>query len=579
MLIVALMSVLTLIAGFLIIAVKLIYPYHFIIGILLMIISTAVFIFSVRSYFKAIKSLEALNTLQAFLLQYRHYIYVLLTILLIVIIILTIVPLTKNPFKNMSPDEIHTQILNNLDSSSVILDHMELTGNELINAELLKKKNFSADERETLKKQWSNFAIATFEADFMTDTYSYFHFISAISQPEDHAKAFTIAYSLFLKKNEIISRIIDEVQPNETAKKILNEKLSKLEINNSYKVMAESYYHPKTMIGINAGQGYLIAVIEKLYGKDIEEHRFITLKENAQNDYQKLKERLGSTVINSAKIGSEKIEKGLFSLWFPVQKKAAKALGHTYLSRRENKFITVEQINETKKEMEPGDIMLQRRNWYASNIGIPGFWAHAALYTGTLEEMDEYFKNEFPFEGSASLSEYLKENIPKIHAKFNELVDGYKMAVIEGKEPGIILQPLEISAKADYLAVIRPKLDKSDKLRALIRAFKNFGKPYDFNFDFETRDAMVCSELVYDAYQEQAEKTGISFPLSVMNGRTIMTPVDIAKKFRSEFESNQAEFDFVYFLDGNEETGIATKKDAKEFIGTLDRPKYFFWMD
>jgi len=579
MLYLALISIVTFIAGFLIIAVKLIYPYHFIIGILLMILSMAAFVFSVRTYFKVLKSLEALNTLQAFLLQYRHYIYVLLAIVLIVITVMLIIPLTKNPFKDMSPDEVHEQILRDLDSSSVILDHLEITGNKLTESGLLEKKEFSADERELVKSDWHHFVMATIEADYMTDTYRFFHFVPAISQPEDHAKAFTIAYSLYVKKNEIISRIIAQVQPNETAKKILNEKLSELEISNAYKVMAEHYYLPKTIISINAGRGYLNAGIEKYYGKNIEDNRFIALKENAKNDYDSLKERLGATVINSAKVGSEKIEKGLFRIWFPVQKNAAKALGHTYLSKRDYKFITLEQIAEIKKEMQPGDIMLQRRNWYASNIGIPGFWAHAALYTGTLEEMDTYFADEFPYEGSMSLSEYLEKKLPEVYAKFGEPVDGHAMTVIEGKEPGIILQSMEISANADYLAVLRPKLSKSDKLLALLRAFKNYGKPYDFNFDFETRDSMVCSELVYDAYQAQEGKAGINFPLSSMNGRTIMAPVDIARKFRDEFKSDKAEFDFVTFLDGNEKTKTAIKKEAEDFIATLDRPKYSFLLD
>jgi hypothetical protein len=33
--------------------------------------------------------------------------------------------------------------------------------------------------------------------------------------------------------------------------------------------------------------------------------------------------------------------------------------------------------------MSPGCILLVRRQWYLSNIGIPGFWPHAVLYVGT----------------------------------------------------------------------------------------------------------------------------------------------------------------------------------------------------
>ena len=413
----------------------------------------------------------------------------------------------------------------------------------------------------------------------MSYVHSYFHFIPIISQPEDHAKSFTIAYSLYLKKSEVVSRIINLAQSNEGVKKALNEKIGEMEVNNFYAEMSEGYYHPKTVLRINLGQVYLNTLIDKVYGKEIENKRYLTLLETAKKDYLTLKDRLGDKLINSAKVGGEKIEKGLFSIWFPVQKNAAKALGHTYISTRENKFITIEQINEMKKEMEPGDIMLQRRNWYASNIGIPGFWAHAALYTGTLEDMDEFFASEFPYKDFDKFSDYIESDLPDVFAKFNEETEGYKQAVIEGKEPGIILQPLEVSALADYVVTLRPKLEKQDILRSLIRAFENFGKPYDFNFDFETRDSMVCSELVYDAYQAQEGKIGIDFPLSFMNGRKIMAPVDIAKKFNQEYGNENAELEFIYFLDGNEKDGVAIKKDVKEFISTLDRPKYSFWLN
>ncbi len=578
MIILALISVLVLIAGFVIVSTKMFYPYHTLVGYLAIIASIGTFIWSIRRYFKILKNLETLNTVQAFVLSNKISISVILAILLIAIIVLTIVPLRKNAFRGMTPDEVHNKVESDLASATVILDHLEITGDKLLNSGLLKKESFTADERGELTKHWGNFLISAYESEVMTDVHTYFHFIPIISQPEDHAKSFLIAYSLYLKKSEIVSRIINEIQSNESVKKVLNEKIKNLEVDDFYKRMAEGYYHPKTILRINIGQAYLQTLIDKVYGNGIENKNYLVLLEVAKSDYIELKDRLGDTILNSAKVGSEKIEKGLFSLWFPIQKNIAKGLGHTYISQREGKFITVDQINEMQKEMQPGDIMLQRRNWYMSNIGIPGFWAHAALYTGTLDELDEFFKSEFPYKEFEKFSDYLKSDLPDVFAKFNEDVDGYKQAVIEGKEPGIILQPLEVSANADYVVTLRPKLEKQDILLSLVRAFENYGKPYDFNFDFETRDSMVCSELVYDAYQKQEGKAGIDFPLSFLNGRKIMAPVDIAKKFRDEYKNDDDELEFVYFLDGNEEEGIAVKKDVDEFILTLGRPKYSFWL-
>ena len=55
-------------------------------------------------------------------------------------------------------------------------------------------------------------------------------------------------------------------------------------------------------------------------------------------------------------------------------------------------LISPEMVQKYQSILELGDVLLERRNWHATNMGIPGFWPHVALYIGALGEMDAFFK-------------------------------------------------------------------------------------------------------------------------------------------------------------------------------------------
>ena len=58
--------------------------------------------------------------------------------------------------------------------------------------------------------------------------------------------------------------------------------------------------------------------------------------------------------------------------------------------------------------------------------------------------------------------------------------DGREYTVIESLSEGVIFNSLTESARAAYIAVLRPQLCDAQIKDAIVEAFKHQGKPYDF---------------------------------------------------------------------------------------------------
>jgi len=242
-------------------------------------------------------------------------------------------------------------------------------------------------------------------------------------------------------------------------------------------------------------------------------------------------------------------------------------------------LISLEQSIDLINFLEPGDILLERKNWYLSNSGIPGFWPHSALYIGSLNETDIYFKDEKLLNGH-SFSKYLELNFPRVYLDYKTLSnEGYNQRVLEAISKGVIFQPIEISTNADYVAALRPKLSKEDKLKAILTAFSHYKKPYDYDFDFASDSSLVCSELIYKSYLADKNKKGLTFNTSINLGREVLAPVDIVKNFDLDYNTTKEQLEFVTFYDGIEEEGIAVKKGIEAFRSTWTRPKWSFFQE
>ena len=153
--------------------------------------------------------------------------------------------------------------------------------------------------------------------------------------------------------------------------------------------------------------------------------------------------------------------------------------------------------------LQPGDVLICRHDRALTNLFLPGFWPHAALYIGSETDRDR-LGIEIGDERKARWSGDRR--------------------VLEALKDGVLFRPLEETLEVDAVAVIRPQLDPSDVARALSRVAEHEGKLYNFDFDFFRSDRLVCTEVVYRAFDGLGP---ISIPLRERSGRQTLSAEDL----------------------------------------------------
>jgi hypothetical protein len=231
--------------------------------------------------------------------------------------------------------------------------------------------------------------------------------------------------------------------------------------------------------------------------------------------------------------------------------------------------------------LQPGDLLLARREGYLSNMGIPGFWPHSVLYVGTPEERRRAFADpevvawvQARGQADGDFEALLARTHPAAYAQALAADGGASRRALEAISEGVAFTTLDHAAGADHVAALRPRLPAVEKASAILRAFGYTGRPYDFNFDFRTDAALVCSELIYKAYEPGPGRQGLRLPLVEVLGRPVLPPSDIARLFDAELGTPAAQLELVRFLDGRGANGVAVEGDVQAFRGSWRRPKW-----
>lgn len=467
-------------------------------------------------------------------------------------------PVERSPLAGMDPGELRAQIQADIGSYHMLREAADDWLADCRQHGLLQRKvdDLSPAERETLRALWRDGSMAFLEFDLLKEKYRGFHQIDYVAQPALHADAFLLAYMAYAVQYGACLQVVEWVDGNEFMETLLNEPGDGIPAD-SYYFMKQRLTNPNVLLRMNAAAAYY-ALVKKDGTLDAPTVGDFERRRNAF--YQSLGTKLDILVENPLAI----LDRAAFEAMLPIQKKVALQMSHVRIAKRDY-LITPAHLAAHAPKLQPGDILIQRRNWHMTNIGIPGFWPHVALYVGTPAELEAGFSG-LGFDALGTL----KALYPDAYAQWARTgSDGFPHRVIEAIRPGVVFQSLEESARCDYLGVVRPNLSAAEKYKALMAAFAHCGKPYDLNFDFTTDNELVCSELVYKAYAAG----GLPLEVSVINGRRLLPPNRMAEQIAAGMGEGRP-FSFVLFLDAVEKSNVVVERDAEAFKESWKRPKW-----
>lgn len=442
-------------------------------------------------------------------------------------------------------------------------------------------KDFDLKEKETLNILWGTFLDYLVAIESLSTYYKDFY---VITDKEIHNDSFLLAYASYITKISCGLKFISKTIDNDLYEKKLDD------VNYDYGIPGGMYaklkwntIHVQDVTTILAGYAYY-TFLKRSYRKQglFDDEAAGWVFDHIESQYAYIKDELKLKgpeyfIANGLDILKDKS----FAAWFPVQMQVSMFMGKVKVKRLHQYLITKEQIRQMDNVLKPGDIIVGRRNWYISNVGLPGFWPHAELYIGTFDKMKKYFNDEAVTRYYCSrgdyrdFMDYLQKQYPEKMRKFLKTApDGYPYQIIEAVSEGVKLSSLQEGTLADYIGVMRPRLTKLDISKAIDEAFNFLNRSYDFNFDFFTDSTIVCSELIYKIYQGGQDKSGIDFKLREIAGRMVIPPNDMVELFDKQFGTPDQELDFVYFLDGSEKKQKAFVRGLPEFRESCKRLKW-----
>ncbi|MBN1123580.1 MAG: hypothetical protein JXA82_01135 [Sedimentisphaerales bacterium] len=417
----------------------------------------------------------------------------------------------------------------------------------------------------------------------------WYRFDPSRSQRSYHIRSFLLTFAAELSLYEKATRLSALVTQNPNTVKFLDAPHPGTDLEeNTFSTFRQELHSTRDAARIGGGRAYLFFLEKGMDGTaqmaglgcavlwDKIETELVLIDAIAPG------ERTALTVGSDMEV----FKRGVNRVWYPSVKEVATWMGDTRVHRRIGQILVTPQQQEVMdRSLEPGDILMTRKNWYMSNVGLPGFWPHAVLYLGSPAKLEEYFNDAEVLTyltgllgKETKLAEYLASIYPRLWLEYSCEIDGEPHRVIESVKNGVCIHTLS-QCCGDYIAALRPRKSKVAKAQAIIEAFRHVGKPYDYNFDFATDHALVCTELVWRSWRPGEGKDGLELTLVEIGGRKTLPTNEIARLYAETFDKEDRPMDFVYFLDAREKEGIAVVATEEDYRQSYKRVKWSFWQE
>ncbi len=187
------------------------------------------------------------------------------------------------------------------------------------------------------------------------------------------------------------------------------------------------------------------------------------------------------------------------------------------IQTRKGKLYHNEKVKEEiLAELLPLDVLLEKTPFRLTDKFIPGHFGHVAIWVGTKKELQKkgIWENEYVIPHQKSICPDSTDD----DSKNNK-------SIVEALRGGVQLSSLEDFLNVDDILILRPiSIQNSSELskESLILSFRQLGKEYDFNFDVNTTEKIVCSELAYVCFPS------VDWETEKVAGRYTISPDNVA---------------------------------------------------